>query len=1189
MIMNKKVSTLVAALMAAGALVLPKDVFAQVQYANGGYADAPAISKISNGSYYLVFHEGDKDYVAVVDDSKLKAVELDEADPANVQIKLTKSASNWIISSLTGDELNTNSAGANWATPTKDTNNLWTISADKNEETVTIKAAVENGKTLILSSSVAGELSFASKGTPTISSAKLVKVDEANPLIEAQENATTAITAGSSLDLSKGYVLFRGDQVLEGQKGGTAAWADYDKENQAQIWTINVIDDQTGEARFVNSETGELLRQADGTTPVTITLGGDKNGWEVPTNLGIESLIEDGVTVTISFGETQEIGVNGSELNEHFNGKGFNFTADKELANVDVDGDLFGGDTRVFAFTLNRDYSLTTTNNNGQKLTIPKGTYFFADPVFLNGMGAAEVDASRDADNIDWLNSTLIAVSSTTASEATDSDRRNGEGFDLVTVKGSEFDFQSNNEKPQGDDLSIQNACFTVTKDYNSKYALEATIYYQKESDYKATDEQTPKAIHLAVESYGKTTQRLVSQVGAKDYVFSLASTSVQDGRLLLNDSKTAAVYTIQIVEGPKGYEEFEGKYLTVGNKYVNGTADFQWEAKGTAIYEESFPAFQFVISDVNDYDKASKKYQTVVFTNRETGEPFETMLFPEGESMQFSLSTDDLTNVVPYTIKTTAQNTYQVEPETAKTITSDVIVELKKVDVDQYAGFYDVEDGTIRTLSFARDKNDTSNKLYASVEVDENDNYKLNEEDEFATDIADAAQWKLMKVDSAQISRVFAYNKSATESVDYVADGDKLTAYRYALRYVENGTETDYFLKDNYSYISSPTIERNLQKVEGIEESKDLEDNNAFNTIGFIIKENADGSISLIDASNAFLYYNPLRRVVVAGPDERKIVEVDYEKKNNEYHYDYILCSEPVYWSTSETNNIRTFLDAEYSEISWPANEGHVTLLSEMDNYITKNSDNDAIEVAETEPNVYYLHVTDKDAVVPSFYISLGAKENSSAEVERLYMFNPVDSVDYYVADGTYDKKYQWSEEETKLIFKYATMGESRDTLTTTIKGEEKQVAMKADDDSKNILGGLQRFKYQIVETEDGDSYYYIRQLKGVDGKTAYLTSRNSKMTFTNDKTKAMKFHIESVAAPTANEAISATDVKVVALDGAVNVKNAAGKNVVVSTILGQIVANEVLTSDNATISVPAGIAIVSVDGEEAVKVSVK
>ena len=66
-----------------------------------------------------------------------------------------------------------------------------------------------------------------------------------------------------------------------------------------------------------------------------------------------------------------------------------------------------------------------------------------------------------------------------------------------------------------------------------------------------------------------------------------------------------------------------------------------------------------------------------------------------------------------------------------------------------------------------------------------------------------------------------------------------------------------------------------------------------------------------------------------------------------------------------------------------------------------------------------------------------------------------------------------------------------------------------------------------------------------------------------------------------TANEEISAGNVVVAGVDGAVVVKGAEGKNVIVSTILGKVVANEVVSSDNATIAAPAGIVVVSVDGE--------
>ena len=66
-----------------------------------------------------------------------------------------------------------------------------------------------------------------------------------------------------------------------------------------------------------------------------------------------------------------------------------------------------------------------------------------------------------------------------------------------------------------------------------------------------------------------------------------------------------------------------------------------------------------------------------------------------------------------------------------------------------------------------------------------------------------------------------------------------------------------------------------------------------------------------------------------------------------------------------------------------------------------------------------------------------------------------------------------------------------------------------------------------------------------------------------------------------TANENIAAGNVVVAGVNGAVVVKGAEGKNVIVSTILGKVVANEVVSSDNATIAAPAGIVVVSVDGE--------
>ena len=74
-----------------------------------------------------------------------------------------------------------------------------------------------------------------------------------------------------------------------------------------------------------------------------------------------------------------------------------------------------------------------------------------------------------------------------------------------------------------------------------------------------------------------------------------------------------------------------------------------------------------------------------------------------------------------------------------------------------------------------------------------------------------------------------------------------------------------------------------------------------------------------------------------------------------------------------------------------------------------------------------------------------------------------------------------------------------------------------------------------------------------------------------------------------TANDEITTSEITVIAGEGNVTIANAAGKKVVVSNILGQIVATQVLTSDNAVIAAPQGVIVVAVEGEEAVKAIVK
>ena len=96
------------------------------------------------------------------------------------------------------------------------------------------------------------------------------------------------------------------------------------------------------------------------------------------------------------------------------------------------------------------------------------------------------------------------------------------------------------------------------------------------------------------------------------------------------------------------------------------------------------------------------------------------------------------------------------------------------------------------------------------------------------------------------------------------------------------------------------------------------------------------------------------------------------------------------------------------------------------------------------------------------------------------------------------------------------------------------------------------------------------------------YIKYQNGIPVVTPRASEAWVFDLDETSeTPTANETIATSSVVVAGVNGAVVVKGAEGKNVIVSTILGKVVANEVVSSDNATIAAPAGVVVVSVDGE--------
>ena len=89
----------------------------------------------------------------------------------------------------------------------------------------------------------------------------------------------------------------------------------------------------------------------------------------------------------------------------------------------------------------------------------------------------------------------------------------------------------------------------------------------------------------------------------------------------------------------------------------------------------------------------------------------------------------------------------------------------------------------------------------------------------------------------------------------------------------------------------------------------------------------------------------------------------------------------------------------------------------------------------------------------------------------------------------------------------------------------------------------------------------------------------------------QAQKFNIDENVdeTPTDSKTPEVSTISVNADYGKVIIKGAAGKTVTITNVLGQTIANTVISSNEATISASAGLVVVSVEGEEAVKAIVK
>ena len=212
---------------------------------------------------------------------------------------------------------------------------------------------------------------------------------------------------------------------------------------------------------------------------------------------------------------------------------------------------------------------------------------------------------------------------------------------------------------------------------------------------------------------------------------------------------------------------------------------------------------------------------------------------------------------------------------------------------------------------------------------------------------------------------------------------------------------------------------------------------------------------------------------------------------------------------------------------------------------------------------------------------------------IDGRFLVNMVDSAE--ANKDVHNNKFEYNG-ETKLAFVdgfhqndtlYFT-NEAGDITSKVAVGNSDfnfaKFAFKMIDETDNefvIETGLGYNKKLNYAVDNNGNWHWTEASKEVT--PGYLRWVNGNLVVTQNLDEAERFTMEnSELNATANESIAAEGaVSVTAVDGAVIIKGAEGKNVVIATILGKVVANETVNSDNETIAVPAGIAVVSIDGE--------
>lgn len=1165
--MNKKISTLMASALLAGALVTPADLLAAIQYkVEKSYANATAVSApdpSSDASGYMVLNISGKDYVVTVSSNAMVATPFEEALLSTSEMTIAQDGANNYTFTVNGALVGIHASSLAWAAVTD-----FPVSSCALVDAAPFK--IGNGTNSV---KLEGTTFSVAVGTSNEFAARFVSASDLEAI-----DATSTIDLSTDFNFGKYYVLMdeSNGQAYEGQAGGTAVAKTFEADNAAFYWNV-IKDKNTGYATLQNVGTEELLKVSSDLAVIELDVEGKKinNTGNVVDLLKNEDHSAVDGTVKVRFGAAPSLPLSVSDLQGIY-GASFSATLKRVAGNKALENNPFTGNLVPVQWkNLSTGYALEPASSG-------------SDFMLQNGDG--KIIVMQIADKY------------------------------ASATGGKDYAYKVIALNPK--DLATAMKGDAAAK---AKYATQFSIFAP--ALFNAGTDEMVDRITVAFDQ-SVNADPTVFQLGAislnKDDNYTLAAEKAYDGydyldaisiklskNTLINLKevlKTPSFFTIKNVNTKKDYAAGTGTNFgkVLG---LNEDGEVSYMKKDEVLV--GYPETQWAITVNSDGE--------MVIKNRENP----TAVPDNGASTTYmTLNPNNL-----YVVSGKA-NTYALIDGTSLTAVDTIeIAPVATTEADGYKrfnanalkdqlfniGYYSAVKGVSyvteshknnHQVGLVNEKANSTEWRLGALMYEENDAWNnpvayipdtIRVESALGYWDADAKAFKDTESDDVDANnaylKVLAYSLKNSNNDEYLKydETDGRNRYATGLDGEKEGfkklTDAEYFAvkmtgNDKYNLIP---VELVVGDVSGTED-KDID--------GY-----ADGTKGAPYTVRAVLAKN---KVYSGDSADKGILNKRgmYSKREN----DLFTIEEkeaPAYLKLTQGEIIKLYR-AEYTSES--------NVLYEKGEFLGIGN---AVETPAINPALYvdtvyvnreannrweYLlgvNITRIDTTYKCDEPSHSHLIHRADTTKGRFLVNFADSA--IVAAGKEDihtNKYMYSDSKGD----WAKLGfvpgfRTADVLSIWNGEKGKADLIEVGTPAPQLV----KFAFRIVDNDAKTfvietGYKALDEDATIDGR-GYLRYDNGVVYVTDniEDAEVFKANLDETRIPTANEGINASEVSVIASEGKVIINGAQGKAVVISNILGQTIANTVISSDNATIAAPQGVVVVAVEGEAAVKAIVK